>query len=445
MRSLTLLVMFSTAPAAAAVLDADPSNYRKQLDRLAPGDVLRLAPGTYRDRLPIIGKHGDAARPIVIEGPARDNTTGDATAGGTATFIGVRGQNTVDLRDCRFVTVRNITVDCAGLPVDGVNAKGDVPVHDVTIENVVILNAGANQQIVGINTKCPCWNWTIRGCEIIGAGTGMYLGNSNGEAPFIRGVVEYNRVYDPEGYCIEIKHQNAWPAAAPTGAGRTVIRHNVLIKTDRPSGSGDRPNLLFGGFPDVGPGSEDRYEVYGNFVAHNPRESLVQATGRFSIHDNLLVGAKNETSAGIFATAHQRKAVRLAHVYNNTVYGCGRGIRAASGSRIDACIGNLVLGDDPISGDISLKSGNLTASTTEASANVARPSLVLEEMNFAPRPERCRGEALGLDPFHGDADFDRDFAGAPKGDRTFRGCYAGDNPMGWTPANTLKPRVGGGL
>lgn len=433
MRILPMLLLglsLPAAPAAAATLVGTPDDYRAQVAKLAPGDMLQLAPGVYRDRLPLSGKHGDAAAWIVVCGP-------DA---GTATFTGVRGYNTVDLSDCSFVAVKNIAVDCLGLPVDGVNAKGTVAVHDVLLENVKIVNAGANQQIVGINTKCPCWNWTIRGCEIVGAGTGMYLGNSNGEAPFLRGVIEYNRVYDPEGYCLEIKHQNSWPADAPAGVGTTIIRHNVFIKTDRASGSGDRPNLLFGGFPMSGPGGDDRYEVYGNFVASNPRESLIQATGRFTIHDNLLVNASGAKFAGIVATAHQGKSVKHAVVYNNTIYACSRGIRAASGSRIDVAVGNLVFSDDPISGDIALKANNLTAAPSVAGDYVVKPATTLGEMDFSPLPGRCVGDAPQIDAFRADVDFDRDFSGAPK-DFSVRGAYA--RPGGaqaWSPSNALKPR-----
>ncbi len=75
----------------------------------------------------------------------------------------------------------------------------------------------------------------------------------------------------------------------PTGPQRTIIRQNVFIKNDAPSPDGDRPNLLVDGFPDAGEGSQDLYEIYGNLFLHNPRESLLQASGRVSIHDNLFV------------------------------------------------------------------------------------------------------------------------------------------------------------
>lgn len=431
-----LLLALILAPALhAATINATPANYTTQLATLAPGDTLQLAAGTYTSRLVINGLHGNAANWITIQGPAS----------GTATFTGVSGNNTVSLRNCSYIAIKNIRVDCLGLAVDGIKAEGFTTtphtVHNMLIEVVTIVNAGANQQIVGINTKCPCWNWTIRGCEIIGAGTGMYLGNSDGSQPFVRGVIESNRVYDPEGYCIEIKHQANWPAGVglPTGNGSTIIRNNVFIKTSRASGSGDRPNLLFGGFPDSGDGSSDLYEVYGNFIAANPRESLIQATGRFTIHDNLLVDCPDAGFAGIYITAHQAKTVKLARVYHNTIYSAGRGIRVASGSTADLVAGNLVFSANAISGTITSNTGNLIDTVANAGNHVTAPSTSLGSMNFYPLAGQCTGAALTMTAMSSDAHYDLDFNGNSKGGYTYRGCYAGSgtNP-GWSPGNTLK-------
>ncbi|MBE7490616.1 MAG: putative Ig domain-containing protein [Planctomycetes bacterium] len=431
-----LLLALLIAPALhATTINADPSNYTTLLATLTPGDTLQLAAGTYTNRLVINGLHGNSANWITIQGPAT----------GTATFNGVSGNNTVSLRNCSYIAIRNIRVDCLGLAVDGIKAEGYTTtphtVHNMLIEGVTIVNAGANQQIVGINTKCPCWNWTIRGCEIIGAGTGMYLGNSDGSQPFIRGIIESNRVYDPEGYCIEIKHQSNWPTGLglPTGNGSTIIRNNVLIKTSRASGSGDRPNLLFGGFPDSGDGGNDLYEVYGNFIAANPRESLIQATGRFTIHDNLLVDCPDAGFAGIFITAHQGKTVKLARVYHNTIHAAGRGIRVASGSTADLVAGNLVFSANPISGTITTNTGNLTDSVANAGNHVTAPGTTLGSMNFYPLAGQCTGAALDMTPMNGDAHYNLDFNGNSKAGFTYRGCYAGSgtNP-GWSPGNTLK-------
>ncbi|MBZ0137338.1 MAG: Ig domain-containing protein [Planctomycetes bacterium] len=433
MKYLVLLISFVATPLSAATLSGNPGNYTTQIAALNPGDTLQLAAGTYTNRLVLNGLHGNSGAWITIEGPATS----------VATFNGVSGNNTVSLRDCSYIEIKNITVDCLGLAVDGIKAEGYTTtphtVHDMLVENVRILNAGNNQQIVGINTKCPCWNWTIRGCEIIGAGTGMYLGNSNGDEPFIRGVIEGNRVYDPEGYCIEIKHQNNWPAGTPSGNGSTIIRNNVFIKTSRASGSGDRPNLLFGGFPDSGTGSNDLYEVYGNFISSNPRESLIQATGRFTIHDNILVDAPNAGFAGVYVTAHQGKTVKLARMYNNTIYACGRGIRVASGSTASHVVGNLVFSSDAISGTVTTQSDNITDTVANATNYVTSPSITLSGMNFFPLTGQCTGSAISMTAFNTDAHYDLDFNGNSKGSFIHRGAYSGNgtNP-GWAISNTLK-------
>lgn len=431
------LLALLAAPLGAATINANPADYSAKVAALNPGDVLQLAAGTYTNRLVINGLHGNAGAWITIQGPAT----------GTATFNGVAGNNTVSLRDCSFIAIKGITVDCLGLAVDGIKAEGysTTPhtVHDMLIENVRILNAGNNQQIVGINTKCPCWNWTIRGCEIIGAGTGMYLGNSDGNQPFIRGVIEGNRVYDPEGYCIEIKHQNNWPSGLglPTGDGRTILRNNVFIKTSRASGSGDRPNLLVSGFPDSGDGSNDVYEIYGNFVANNPRESLIQACGRLSIHDNILVDAPHASFAGIYIKNHQGKTLKVVHVYNNTVYAAARGIRIVEQPSVAHSVqGNLVFSANPISAGFSglNESNNLTDTVANAGNYVNSPA-TSGAMDFYPKAGQCTGAALNMSAYTGDTQYDLDFNGDSKGSFTYRGAYSGSgaNP-GWALGNTLK-------
>jgi Synergist-CTERM protein sorting domain-containing protein len=436
MRILLILIALA-APLSAATLQGNPSNYTTQLAALQPGDTLQLAAGTYTNRLVINGMDGTSADWITIEGPTS----------GTATFNGVSGNNTVSLRDCSYIAIRNITIDCLGLAVDGIKAEGYTTtphtVHDMLIEGCTILNAGANQQIVGINTKCPCWNWTIRGNTIIGAGTGMYLGNSTGDDPFARGVIEGNRVYDPEGYCIEIKHQNNWPAGIglPTGAGKTILRNNVFIKTSRAS-AGDRPNLLVSGFPDSGDGSNDMYEIYGNFIANNPRESLIQACGRVSIHDNVLVDAPDANFAGIYIRNHQGKTLKVVHVYNNTVYSAARGIRVVEQPSVENSVqGNLVFSGNPISSGFGgfNQTNNITDTVANAGNYVANPGLTAGSIDFYPLAGQCTGAALTMTAYTGDNHYDLDFNGDSKGSFTYRGAYAGSgtNP-GWALSNTLK-------
>ena len=183
----------------------------QSLKRLRAGDTLLLAAGEYRDGLPVHGLSGAPGRPIIISGPER---------GPPATFVAQRGRNTVSIVDSHHLVIRNLVLEGNNLPVDAVKAEGQSRwAHHITLENLVIRGHGNNQQTVGISTKCPAWNWVIREVTIVGAGTGMYLGNSDGSAPFVAGLIERNLVVDTIGYNLQIKHQLARPdlPGMPTG------------------------------------------------------------------------------------------------------------------------------------------------------------------------------------------------------------------------------------
>lgn len=409
---------------AGRVIAANPHNYCSWLAKLEPGDTLALAAGNYPG-LYISGRRGSAARCIVITGPA---------AGPPAVIRPRSGSNTVEIVNSSFLAVKNLTIDSRGIAgAFGVSAKGGLAnrTHDILLQGNTLLGQGGSQQTDGISTKTPTWGWVIRQNRILGAGTGIYLGNSDGSDPFIAGVIEDNLIQNPIGYCMEIKYQRAWPVlpGMPVGATSTLIRHNVFIKNDQPSPNGDRPNLLVGGFPASGPGSGNRYEIYGNFFFHNPREALFQGSGRISFHDNILVDG--EYAAAVFRD--QNEPLELAEVYNNTIYSRRRGIYFASRPRtMGAVVGNLVFAAAPISGKITRQSGNLSAAFAEAMRYVNSPSLVLGEMDFYPRPGQAQGAPLNLSAFADDVDYGLDFNRAAKGNFAFRGAYAGagTNP-GW--------------
>ena len=407
--------------ARAADIPADPSTYRDLIGTLQPGDVLQLASGEY-PRLTISGLHGTPDAWVTIEGPLD----------GSAVITSDACCNTVQFGDASFVAVRNLTVDAQGLYVNPINAK-DAPSHDILIENNTLLGFPPDsQQIVGINTKVTVWNWTIRGNRIIEPGTGIYLGDSDGNDPFIGGVIEYNVVEYATGYCMQIKHQNSYSPleGMPEGPNRTIIRGNVFLKDDRISPDGDRPNLLVGGFPNDGYGSEDTYEVYGNLLVGNPRESLFQATGTVSIHDNLFVGVGDDQTALLF-TEHEGKTIRVAHAYNNTIFGGARGIRLGSpASQSDAVVGNLVFSEEPIGGSITDERDNLVDTVGNAPNYVNAPSVDPAVMDFYPLPGATEGTPQDLSAFASDVAVGRDFNGTDKGEGTFRGAYAGagENP-----------------
>ena len=428
--SVLILALWALLPPSqpqAADYNAGPSDYTTMLSSLQPGDTLHLTAGTYQDLLNISGLNGSEGAWITIAGPE---------SGDPAVIMADPGPccNTIEITDSSYIVIRSLTVD--GNMVDGafgLSAKDGESnrVHDITVEGCSFINHDTSQQNVAISTKAPTWGWIIRDNVIDGAGTGMYLGNSDGTCPFVGGLIESNLIMDTIGYNMQIKWQQPRPAVEglPQDPQRTIIRNNVFIKNDRPSEDGDRPNILVGGFPDGGPGAQDIYEIYGNLFYHNPRESLMQASGRVSIHDNIFVDV---AGTAILLQDHDLP-LRLAHVYNNTIYSAGRGIALGSAAREgDAVVGNLVFAGEAITGGIGDQRDNMVDTDANAGLYVVNPSLALGEMDFYPLAGQCRGAPMDFSMFTGDVDYAYDFNGTDKGDFTYRGAYAGegDNP-GW--------------
>jgi hypothetical protein len=399
---------------------------------------LRLVPGDYRDLLRINNLNGRADAWIVITGPL---------SGPPAIIHADPGPccNTIEIDNSSYVALEHLTIDGGGAQSDGafgIEARSG-KVHHIRIEDNDLINHDGSQGTDAITTKVTTWGWVIRRNRIVRAGTGLYLGNPDGSAPFIGGLIENNLITDTIGYGMEIKWQGPRQIVEgmPTAPTKTIIRHNVFIKKDRPvGGSGARPNLLVGGFPSSGPGSEDRYEIYGNLFYHNPHgEALIQASGRVSIHDNILVDA----DTAILLVNHDLP-LRQAYIYNNTIFGVGNGIRfSSSAPQGDAVVGNLVFADSPISGSITDERDNIVDSIANAGNYINSPSLGLGTMDFYPRPGKAKGTPMDLSIFASHTDYNLDFNGISKGIFEFRGAYAGEgtNP-GWPLSETLKEVTG---
>lgn len=290
--------VFSTIFGSAwgATRHADPGNYAELVRTLGPGDTLQLAPGRYVDGLRIRELHGQPGSPVVIEGPAN---------GAPAVFEGRAGQDTVSIRNASHLIVRNLVLDGQGLEVDGVRVdRRSRAVHHITLENLLIVRHGPEQQTVGIAFGAPAAFVTIRNNVIVGAGTGMYLGGSDGAAPFVAGTIEGNVVVATTGYNIQIKHQAPRPTLPelPETPSRTVIRGNVFAK-DQGSSTGPmaRPNLLLGHWPREGPGDDDEYVVDQNVFYGNPTKTLMQAEGNLAIERNLFL---NPVGDGVSIQPH---------------------------------------------------------------------------------------------------------------------------------------------
>lgn len=411
----------------AETYQGNPANYRSLLAQLQPGDTLQLSAGTYVDQLPISDLHGTPAAWIRIQGPA---------SGAPAVFLANDCCNTVQFDGASYIEVSHLTLDGAGTNGPfGVDSRGIT--HHITISDLLIINYGADQSMDGISTKGPAWNWIIRRNRIIGAGTGMYLGSSDGGYPFVAGLIEYNVVLDSAGYNLQIKHQNPRPTGVgmPTGVNRTIIRHNVFSKANNASfGDLARPNVLVGHLPLTGDGQDDVYEIYGNFFHENPSEALFQGEGNIGLYANVFV-----TTTGDAVNIVPHNAVpRQVTVFQNTVLAAGRGIRVNGGdSRFtQQVIGNAVFAATPISAGGA--SGNITDAYAAAHLYTSDPYAPVGELDLYPLAGALRDTALSTTPFSAYTDWNLDFNGRVR-DPAIRGAYGGEgaNP-GWRLALEMK-------
>lgn len=436
-----IIVLSIAVPARARVISATPATYRGFLAGLAPGDTLALAAGTYTEDLVLRDLAGTPEAPIVITG----------TPDGTAAIFRARACcNTVSITRCAYVIVRCLWLDGDGVAVDAVKGEGTTGnwAHHITLEQLTITGYGSDQQNCGISTKCHAWDWTIRRSRIIGAGTGLYLGNSDGDKPFVRGVIEYNAVLDPVGYCMQIKHQSIGvrDAFAGTAAdGRTIIRHNVFSKQQGAStGANARPNVLLGAFPATGAGANDLYEVYGNVFHQNPVEALLQATGNLALFNNLFVNHVDPAGfRAVYVTAQNGFRPRDIRIVHNTVWvaNSAGGIRLANADPAFAqlCHANAVFATAPVTGFIDTL-GNITDTRAGAAACLADATDDQNRFDLFPTDSTLMGAAT-TSVFMADCPAAlRDFNGTVV-DWRWRGAYSGSgqNPGRLFTRDTMPP------
>lgn len=378
------LMFLAVLATAGEVYIAGPANYRPYLARLGPGDTLRLEPGIYRRGLPLRGVRGEPGAPVIIEGPA---------SGEPATFVARSGRITVSLIDVAYVEIRNLRLEGRGLPAHGVVAEGRARfAHDVTLSGLEITGFDAAQGYNGISTKSPAWNWVIRGNRIHRVGTGLYLGDSDGSAPFVAGLIEDNEISDTIGYNLQIKHQNPRPdlPGMPPDGSVTIIRGNFFSKARGGSeGAAARPNVLVGHWPLEGAGSHDRYLIHDNLFFENPSERLFQGEGNVALYRNRFVNTAGE------AVSFQRHndAPRAVAVLFNTIVSRGTGLRLVDGApgheRLVA--GNAVFSEGGIKADPAIMRGNLEGGYEEAGETLEAPfERRIDRLDLRPRGDRLR-------------------------------------------------------
>ena len=412
----------ASALAHGAVYEASPADYRESLKLLGPGDTLRLAAGEYRDGLVLRGIAGAPGQPIVITGPKE---------GEPATFFARPGHNTVSIIDSSHLEISNVVLEGNNIPVDAVKAEGTAAfAHHITLENLTIRGHGNNQQNVGISTKCPAWNWVIRGVTITGAGTGMYLGDSNGNAPFVAGLIERNLVVDSTGYNLQIKHQVARPdlPGMPGARNITIIRHNVFAKPSPRPTEAARPSVLVGHFPREGRGAEDHYVIYGNFFYQNRNEALFQGEGNVALYANVFV---NDFADGVRIQPHNDVPRRIVIAYN-TVVARGAGIAMTlqeGGPRYPREVSaNAVFAQLPIAAAGAFR--NLAAPLEDAALYLTSPFASPPGLDLHPKANWTNTVSGPAPPRKPWPDWGRDFDGRPRTAATV-GAYGGSARAGW--------------
>ena len=424
-RKLVVLIFFGSLSvcAYAKMILASPSTYTGYLSTLAAGDTLMLSSGNYTGNLTLSGRNGTALQPIVIMGEGQ----------GTI-FLGQSCCNTISITQCSYLVIKKLLLNGNNLLIDGVKAEGTSGnyAHHITLEYLTLINYGASQQNVGISTKCSAWNWTIRKNKIIGAGTGMYLGNSAGDKPFVNGIIEYNYIANTLGYNIEIKHQfdtvrDDFPGTSIDG--KTLIRYNVFTKDVSSSTGGNaRPNVLVGGFPLTGWGSKDYYEIYGNFFYNNPVEALFQGTGNIQLYQNIFVNHFDPNGfRAVYLAPQNGVNPQDIKVFHNSVWtlNSSGGIRLYNPNTTykQYCYSNAVFSPLPITNFID-SLNNITDSYLNASNYVLSASVNLNNINLYPQAGQLTGAITPSILFQNNSSSDLDFNKDPY-NWTYRGAYSG--------------------
>lgn len=420
-----------SAVSAGNIYTENPDTYLARLKILQPGDHMLLLPGEYKNGLPIHFMRGEAEARIVISGPEN---------GSHAIFVARPGHNTISINNSSFITIRNLEIDGRNQPVDGVKCEGHADwAHHITLENLLIHGHDRNQQIVGISTKCPAWNWIIRKNTINGAGTGIYLGNSDGRAPFIAGLIEYNLVTATTGYNLQIKHQLPRPSLLdmPRAPSVTVIRHNVFSKAKGHSTIGTaRPNVLIGHWPLSGAGQHDQYLIYGNFFYQNPHEALLQGEGNFAVYNNLFI---NHSGDAIRVQPHH-DIPRKVDIFFNTILAADTGIYHAGFHKPQLpapwIAGNAIFAKHPL---ITPADNNENILNTYQTAGdyLQAPFQPLGAINLVPRPQKRLPPRASTVRMQHYPEWNLDFSGYANIHRT--GAYACSTQPEWLPNLEIKP------
>jgi len=314
-RALVLLVL-TLAPfaAAGAVRDVAPGGLAAALETAQPGDVLRLAPGTYRGPLEI-------DRPLTLDG------------GGVA-VIDAGGQGSV------------IRVTAPDVTLRGLHLRGSGDSHE-DIDSGVQLTREATRAVVTGNVLTG----NLYGVDIHGARDARVDGNR------IEG--RQDRLMNRRGNGLYV--WNA-PGAAVIGNDVRFGRDGIFVNSSK------RNRFVGNRFRDLRFAVHYMYaddsEVSGNLSVGNDLGYAVMFSTRVRVVDNVSIGDRDH---GVMLNYTNRSAItgnlvrpgdgtapeKCAFVYNshrnafagNRFEGCGIGIHFTAGSDRNRIVENAFIGN----------------------------------------------------------------------------------------------------
>lgn len=129
----------------------------------APGDTVRLLPGTYPGGGYVSNLKGTAVNPVLITGGAASGTT--ITGGGA---------NGIQLSDPEYVIIQDLTID--SVPYNGMNiddgSSFNTPAHHIVIRRVTVSNIGTGGNQDGLKLSGVDY-FLIEECDISYCGGGL--------------------------------------------------------------------------------------------------------------------------------------------------------------------------------------------------------------------------------------------------------------------------------
>lgn len=215
-RALPPLVAVACGSVLAAEINiTNPAQFRQALGQAQPGDVLRLAPGTWPAQHHFSRLRGTAGQPIVIAAADPERPPIFDAAAGSLQFSG-----------CAHLTLRDLVVtnfSGNGLNFDDAGFR-DQPAHHLILENLKVHGTSpeGNRDAIKLSGVV---DFQIRGCTLsgwgIGGGSGVDMVGCH------RGLIESNR----------LEHTDS---AGSTGIQAKGGTSHILIRGNRFQNAGAR-------------------------------------------------------------------------------------------------------------------------------------------------------------------------------------------------------------